>query len=369
MLDIALSPIRIMDADRIKEKAILSRVTDDVPSFIRALQNDPDKIFFVASVKALDGEYIMGVLGLENISRRNRSAMAVMFLADNLPFLEDSGYTDDPAMEYYKKAWDQLLRYALFHEHIHRVSVEVPVNDSRSARIVEECHMTQDAVLEEALVIDGVYSDAALFSLLDSDYPDYSVGFVAYQRGVIAIRGDNETVESTRFYAYNAQIDDDLDRNVAIRTGIADEHGVFKPFGSPEYQELKEIAFPDEVQKCIHELSEYFSKRRTSFTVHTFPPYGSAFQKKVWDEIKKIPYGVTRSYEDIALALTGNDKIAARNMTRAVGSACRDNPLPILVPCHRVIGKDGKLVGFSSGLEYKGYLLDHEMFGIHILTE
>ena len=367
MLDIALSPIRIMDADKIKERSILSNVTDDVPSFIRALQNDPEKEYFVAFVKALDGEYMMGVLGLEQISKRNRSAMAAMYFCETLPFLEDSGYTDEPAMEYYKKAWDQLLRYAYFHLHLHRVSVLVAVNDNLSAQIVEACHMKQDALLEEALVIDGMYSDAALFSLLDSDYPDYSVGFVAYQRGVIAIRGDNSTVESTRFYAYDARIDDDLDRNVAIRIGIADGHGVFKPFGSPEYQDLRDIDFPDEVKKCMQELSEYFSKRRTSFTVHTFPPYGSAFQKKVWDEIKKIPYGVTRSYEDIALSLTGNDKVAARNMTRAVGSACRDNPLPILVPCHRVIGKDGKLVGFSSGLEYKGYLLDHEMFGIHIM--
>ena len=67
--------------------------------------------------------------------------------------------------------------------------------------------------------------------------------------------------------------------------------------------------------------------------------------------------------EDIALALTGNDRVAARNLSRAVGSACADNPIPIFVPCHRVIGKDGRLVGFSGGVENKEFLLEHEIFG------
>ena len=75
---------------------------------------------------------------------------------------------------------------------------------------------------------------------------------------------------------------------------------------------------------------------------------------------------MTCSYEDIALDLTGGDKVSARNLTRAVGAACGDNPLPILVPCHRIIGKDGRLVGFSGGLEIKEFLLNHEMFGIHL---
>ena len=128
------------------------------------------------------------------------------------------------------------------------------------------------------------------------------------------------------------------------------------------------MEFPKEVMRCMTELNEYFMKRRTSFTIHTKPLHGSDFQKKVWDKVNTIPYGVTRSYEDIALELTGGDKVSARNLTRAVGSACGDNPLPILVPCHRIIGKDGKLVGFSGGLEIKEFLLNHEMFGIHALV-
>jgi O-6-methylguanine DNA methyltransferase len=123
------------------------------------------------------------------------------------------------------------------------------------------------------------------------------------------------------------------------------------------------MQLPEELTKAVRELKEYFLKSRTKFTVRVNLPYGSDFQRHVWQELQKIPYGTTVSYEDIALALTGNDRVAARNLSRAVGSACSDNPIPILIPCHRVIGKDGRLVGFSGGVENKEFLLDHEILG------
>ena len=84
--------------------------------------------------------------------------------------------------------------------------------------------------------------------------------------------------------------------------------------------------------------------------------------KRIYEAVKKIPYGYTRSYEDIALELTGGNKTEARKLTRAVGHACSENPVPIIIPCHRVIGKDGKLVGFTGGVEFKDFLLTHELF-------
>ena len=366
MKEVSLSPIRIMDAAQIKEKGILKGVTDDVASFIRRILEDPEKKYFAAMVSETDGHHIFGVLGLESISEQNRSATIVMYFAKELYFLGDEAYTEEDAFPYYQSALDHLLRYAFFQMDMHRLSLLISVIDSVSEKVAVSCHMYQVALLEEALVIGGAYSDAGLFCLLDSEYPDYSVGFVPFKKGVFAIRGDNESVESTHFYAYGDSIDRNLERNVAIRVGIADSRGVLKPEDSPEYKQLSELPFQDEVKKCMKEISEYIGKRRTGFTIHAYSPYGSSFQKKVWEKVSEIPYGVTRSYEDIALSLTGDDKVAARNLTRAVGAACRDNPLPVLIPCHRVIGKDGKLVGFSGGLEFKEYLLNHEMFGIHI---
>lgn len=365
MSDVRLSPIRILDSGKIRESRILDRVTDDVPAFIRSILADANRKYFTASVFSLGKELVFGVLGLENFSSKNRSSDAVMYFVSSVSSGED---TADISADDRKTAFDSLLRYAFFDLQIHRIQVLIPVTDEISDQVLLGCNMKQEAILEEALYVDGAYCDAALFSLLDSEYPDYSVGFVPFRKGVVAIRGDNEVIEMTRFFSYGKPVEGNLERNVAIRTGIADASGVLKEEGAPEYKELLNMEFPKEVMRCMTELNEYFMKRRTSFTIHTKPLHGSDFQKKVWDKVNTIPYGVTRSYEDIALELTGGDKVSARNLTRAVGSACGDNPLPILVPCHRIIGKDGKLVGFSGGLEIKEFLLNHEMFGIHALV-
>lgn len=83
-------------------------------------------------------------------------------------------------------------------------------------------------------------------------------------------------------------------------------------------------------------------------------PKGTEFQNSVWIQLSKIPFGKTRTYKEIAISLDDVKKI------RAVGLANGKNPLPIIIPCHRVIGSDGKLVGFSGGLWRKDFLLKHE---------
>ncbi len=101
------------------------------------------------------------------------------------------------------------------------------------------------------------------------------------------------------------------------------------------------------------QLSEYFSGKRKVFELK-FEFSGTSFQKSVWKELEKIPFGKTKTYGEIAKAI-GNPKAG-----RAVGSACNKNPLPIIVPCHRVIGANGKLTGFACGTETKEWLLKHE---------
>jgi methylated-DNA-[protein]-cysteine S-methyltransferase len=98
------------------------------------------------------------------------------------------------------------------------------------------------------------------------------------------------------------------------------------------------------------ELEEYFSGSRKRFTV-PLDFAGTAFQNKVWNALRTIPFGQTRSYGDIA------DQIGSSKAVRAVGAANGRNPIPIIVPCHRVIGADGTLTGFGGGLEIKARLL------------
>lgn len=101
------------------------------------------------------------------------------------------------------------------------------------------------------------------------------------------------------------------------------------------------------------QVLQYLAGKRTVFDI-PIQAEGSSFQKAVWEEVLRIPYGQTRSYKDIAAAL-GN-----ANATRAVGMANNKNPLPIIIPCHRVIGANGKPVGYAGGLKIKEFLLNLE---------
>lgn len=102
--------------------------------------------------------------------------------------------------------------------------------------------------------------------------------------------------------------------------------------------------------KAEEELNEYFRGERTRFSV-PLDMRGTEFQKRVWEALLGIPYGETRSYGQLASQL-GNP-----NATRAVGAANGRNPISIIVPCHRVVGFNGKLTGFAGGLEAKAHLL------------
>ena len=101
------------------------------------------------------------------------------------------------------------------------------------------------------------------------------------------------------------------------------------------------------------QLDDYFARRLRRFDLPLMP-IGTEFQRRVWDELRRIPYGQTISYKELALRI-GNPKAV-----RAVASANRANPISIIIPCHRVIGSNGRLVGYSGGLDKKETLLQLE---------
>lgn len=101
------------------------------------------------------------------------------------------------------------------------------------------------------------------------------------------------------------------------------------------------------------QLDEYFQGKRTTFSL-PFKLTGTPFQLAVWKKLQNIPYGQTTSYKEIA------QKINKPKAYRAVGMANNKNPLPIIIPCHRVIGSNGKLIGYAGGLNLKNYLLELE---------
>lgn len=124
-------------------------------------------------------------------------------------------------------------------------------------------------------------------------------------------------------------------------------------FGENEISNDIEIKETSLIKKTIKQLEEYFMGKRKAFDISIFSE-GTEFQKKVWNELINIPYGETRSYGEIAKRVN-NPKGA-----RAIGMANNKNPISIIIPCHRVIGASGKLVGYGGGLDIKEKLLKLE---------
>jgi len=123
---------------------------------------------------------------------------------------------------------------------------------------------------------------------------------------------------------------------------------------SDDFSKVIQISPEDQkVIKVFAQLNEYFNRQRKEFD---FPLeiLGTDFQKEVWDELIKIPYGETISYGELA------NRMGDKNLMRAVAAANGANPIPIVIPCHRVIGADGSLTGYGGGLDVKQKLLELE---------
>ena len=118
--------------------------------------------------------------------------------------------------------------------------------------------------------------------------------------------------------------------------------------------ELTSSHIPPILDETKNQLEEYFMGQRFVFSIQ-MDPDGSDFQKKVWEQVFKVPFGETSTYKEIALKLGGQTYI------RAIGKANGMNPVPIIIPCHRIIGSNGKLVGYAGGIDRKKQLLLHEL--------
>ena len=110
---------------------------------------------------------------------------------------------------------------------------------------------------------------------------------------------------------------------------------------------------PRSLKDCVDQLDEYFQKKRTTFNLN-LNPLGTVFQNNVWKELQKIPYAKTTTYKE------QSKKMGDVKAIRAVASANGKNPIWIIIPCHRVVGTDGSLMGYAGELWRKKWLLEHE---------
>jgi methylated-DNA-[protein]-cysteine S-methyltransferase len=143
------------------------------------------------------------------------------------------------------------------------------------------------------------------------------------------------------------------DSPVGLLEITADENAVTGLYFADANGKREEENINNILKDCIKQLTEYFSGKRKVFGTKVNPD-GTGFQKSVWNELLKIPYGETVSYGEIA------ERIGNPKSVRAVGLANGSNPISIIIPCHRVIGKNGSLVGYGGGIQNKRFLLELE---------
>ncbi|MBY6038094.1 methylated-DNA--[protein]-cysteine S-methyltransferase [Fictibacillus nanhaiensis] len=160
---------------------------------------------------------------------------------------------------------------------------------------------------------------------------------------------------------------EEMESVIGPLTIIATENGICRlDFGSMEdnlpslhawmakhYIKGELIHSPEYLAEATQQLNAYFAGNLQTFNI-SYDLFGTAFQKKVWTQLTGIPYGVTCSYKEVA------QEIGAPKAVRAVGSANNQNPVPVFIPCHRVIGSNGALVGYGGGLDKKEILLSIE---------
>ncbi|NLJ70578.1 MAG: methylated-DNA--[protein]-cysteine S-methyltransferase [Clostridiaceae bacterium] len=152
-------------------------------------------------------------------------------------------------------------------------------------------------------------------------------------------------------------------RKALTKQGLLTDAGEIKSGNNIlEITSRRDPVIPQLKDKIVQEFTDYFAGELTDFSLPYVILTGTKFQREVWQILSQIPYGAVLSYEEVAERLL-EKPTKAHAYARAVGSACGKNPLGILIPCHRVIGKDKSLTGFGGGVKLKGHLLDLEFIG------
>ena len=345
---VTLDKIRLGDARRLRDAGLVSgsvsMIEDEFRSYVSFAQID-------VLVAQSDNEPV-ALVKLYHLDRsRCRVHLKVVISA------ELSG-------DLYYELMDRITYHALVESGYHKLTVNISSSNSFFEDPCVKLGYIQESVLFDEIENNGLYEDAGLFRILSADYRNYNACFVPFDIGVAVITGNNDQIDGIRLYRFGDRLPAGFILNVAKQLRIVDGSGCLLGPGEDLFimrdDDIKLL--PREVARAYKQVSDYFGKRSSRFDLNLDLSSGTDFQRKVWEEISRIKYGDTRSYEDIALLISDGDRTKAKNLTRAVGNACSENPVMLAVPCHRVIGKDGKLAGFSAGVEVQDALLTLEAF-------
>lgn len=345
---IDLRKIRIADSSELRKRGLmegtLKLIEDDIRSFGTGSQGE--------ALIAIKEGVIYALVKLFRFDRKMCRAHIDFVFANDANADTQSGIVDE------------VLKYCFLSESYHKVSVICNYENEGLERILTGAGFIQEAILKDEVRGKNGFEDAGLFVMRSYEYPKYNICFVPFAKGVAMVSGGEDYIDSVKLFHYGQKIEERFANNVALGLGLLDENGCLAGNDDGRYNmEKEQLDFlPEELAKAYTELREYFDSMRAHFDINVRFSNGTSFQKCVWKALGTIPYGGTASYEEIALKLTEGKLSEARKITRAVGAACSDNPVAVVVPCHRVIGKDGSIVGYSAGIDIKDYLLLHESF-------
>ncbi len=213
------------------------------------------------------------------------------------------------------------------------------------------------------------HHDVVIYTLCAPESDQFGTAFVLFKQGLLSVSGSKKAVLAAGLTHFGQSFGFERQQESADWLDLLDQHGHVLAEAKLKKKFDKQIWLcpdktPEPVKEAAIQAAEYFRGQRQNFSLTLELPGVSAFQKKVLKLLADIPYGETCTYGDLARMISPDDPKAERKLSRAVGHACGANPLPVFLPCHRVIGSDGKLTGFSSGLDIKEYLLAHEIMGL-----
>jgi O-6-methylguanine DNA methyltransferase len=350
--------LRLADAARLRLAANQlagSRSLTEIRQVIRHFQQlCPNQLWLLEQQ-----EIIQGVAGFQMIDPLSRRAVLHLY-----PAAEADSIPIDILTAIFDKAFQQC--------NIFRLELPVPADAAGWQPAVRKAGMTEEGRLRFCR-FDAVtrrHQDVLLYSMLRPESPRLNTAIVPFRLGILAITGNQENLLTTGFVKYGERFERAIQSECAEVLGLLDSHGNLVQRQVLEQLRTDRCCFchpntPHLVLTAAEQAADYFAGRLARFDLPLDLSCGSSFQQRVWRLLSEIPYGATWTYEELAHRLDQEDWPAARRMARAVGSACSANPLPLILPCHRVIGKDGRLVGFTGGLDIKEYLLAHEIMGVN----
>lgn len=348
-----LKRVKVSDAPVLCRNGIIKGSIKNAEQLIRGLDILP---FIDTYISKNEDSDIVALVSVIHRDEESFSAEFKIVLSEKL--------SEEEIYSMYKLTVKRCIR-TLWNEGFYKISTILKSDEVYREQILNEFDFIQEAILHEENSFTNNNPESGLFYLIEPRYKGYNCCFIPFQKGIYVLYGGADFVDFGKIYSYGEEVNE----KIALRMGkylqIIDENNCLLPKGDEAFyfdDEYMSELLPGEVLRGYRQLREYFQKERSSFDLKIRFDSKSDFRLNVWNEIRKISYASTLCYEDIAKILCDNNLNKAKTMVRVVGQACSDCPVPIIIPCHRVIGKDGKLVGYKEGIEFKDFLLIHESF-------